>query len=43
VKYIAPMLIPLVQFRIAWINFIRKYWFLCGASLTLQGEVYDLP
>jgi len=25
VKYIAPMLIPLVQFRIAWINFIRKY------------------
>lgn len=25
VKYIAPMLIPFVQFRIAWINFIRKY------------------
>lgn len=25
VKYVAPMLIPLVQFRMAWINFMRKY------------------
>ncbi len=25
VRYVAPALIPLVQFRIAWINFIRKY------------------
>ena len=25
VNYLAPMLIPLVQFRIAWINFTRKY------------------
>jgi hypothetical protein len=25
VNYLAPMLVPIVQFRIAWINFTRKY------------------